>query len=310
MARRRKKSKSEGGDGCGALVLGALFVVGYGIVEFFKYLGNNIFLAILFGLVVIAIVAWVISYKRKKRAEYLRWFYDRNRRINELNANKFMNVDLTNAIAQAASDGSTIAFGKENDAFNKVKEAYSRTMQSRKIIQDDDALSAEDSGRALVAANGIKAQTDPMILRYEGENNGGYVFYVFPEAVLVFVEGPEKAAFIAAYNPAALSLSCSGVRYDLRPVVVEEKSKNPIRYYDRYCPVKDAEIVSSHWEVANKDGSRSFRGGLKPENNPLHFTVRYGELTVTFGDYSVETTFSYYAAACALEKAYGKFIGA
>lgn len=42
----------------------------------------------------------------------------------------------------------------------------------------------------------------------------------------------------------------------------------------------DSQIRYMHWEAANHDGSRSFRGGLKPENNPLHFGLEYGIVTL------------------------------
>lgn len=296
----RRKSKKDNGLGG----LAVLLAIPVAIYNFFK---ENVWLAILIGIVVVAVVVGVIVAKKKKRAAYLRCFYDRDRRIAELNADTFMDIALTDAIMQAAANGSTVAIGREDAALNSVKDAYKLVLQSSDILQSDAALSAQNTGRALIAANGIEPKSDPMILRYVGENNGGYVFYVFPDTILAFVEGPEQVVFIAAYNPAALFLSCGTLRYTLRPQVIPDKTQNPIRYYDRYCPVRDAQIISSRWEVTNKDGSRSLRGGLLPENNPLHFTLKYGKLTVKLGDYSVDTSFSRYDPTMLLTVAHNKF---
>ena len=276
-------------------------------VAIFMFLKENLWLAFLIAAVVIAVVIGVIVAKKKKREAYLRWFYDRGRRIAELNADTFMDVALTDAIMQAAANGSMVEVGGENAALKSVKDVYKLVLQSSDILQADSALSAQNDGRALTSANGIAVKSEPMVLRYVGENNGGYVFYIFPETILAFVEGPEQVVFLAAYRPTALSLSCSTLRYTLRPQVIPDKTQNPIRYYDRYCPVRDAQIISSRWEVTNKDGGRSFRGGLLPENNPLHFTLKYGKLTIKFGDYSVDTSFSRYDPTMLLTVAYNKF---
>ena len=281
-----------------------LLAIPVAIYNFFK---ENVWLAILIGVVVIVVVIGVIVAKKRKQAAYLRWFYDRNRRIAELDADDFIDVTLTEAIIQAAATGSTVAIGREDAELSSVKDAYMQLLQSNDILQSDEALSAQNTGRALTTANGISLNSDPMIFRYIGENNGGYVFYVFPDTILVFVEGPEQVVFIAAYKPAALSLYCGTLRYTLRPQVIQDKTQKPIRYYDRYCPIHDAKIISSRWEVTNKDGSRSFRGGLLPENNPLHFTLKYGKLTVKLGNYSVDTSFSRYDSTKLLTVAYDEF---
>lgn len=257
---------------------------------------------LLFTIVAVIIGAIVI-----KRRKYLRWFYDRDRRIAELNADDYMDTALTEAILQAAAEGSAVAVGENNPALDKVKESYELLLESCDILHGDAELSSENTDRALIPENGIVAENEPMILRFIGENKGGYVFYVFPETILAFLEGPQQVVFLAAYSPAALSLSYKPGSHTLPPVVVEEKSQRPIEYYDRYCPVPDGHIISSRWEVTNKDGSRSFRGGLRPENNPLHFTLKYSQLVVEFGDYSVTTAFSRFDPAVFLTVAFNEF---
>ena len=157
-------------------------------VAIFMFLKENLWLAFLIAAVVIAVVIGVIVAKKKKREAYLRWFYDRDRRIAELNADTFMGVALTDAIMQAAANGSMVEVGGENAALKSVKDVYKLVLQSSDILQADSALSAQNDGRALTSANGIAVKSEPMVLRYVGENNGGYVFYIFPETILAFVE--------------------------------------------------------------------------------------------------------------------------
>ena len=267
---------------------------------------NSFWFVLLLACIAVAVALVRFMIKKKKRAEYLRQFYDRERRVAELNADEFIDVALTDAIRQAARNGSVIEIGKDDAVLKSIKDAYELVMQSESILQANTVLSNQNSGRALTETNGILVRSEPMVLRYAGENNGGYVFYVFAETILIFIEGIEKSVFIAAYKPTALTLSCSTLKHTLHPQIIMEKTQHSIRYYDKYCPVKDAQIISSHWAVTNKDGSRSFRGGLLPQNNPLYFTLKYGQLTVKLGDYSVNTSFSRYDAVLQLIDIYNK----
>lgn len=65
-----------------------------------------------------------------------------------------------------------------------------------------------------------------------------------------------------------------------------------IEYYKKFNPVPDSKILSLNWAVTNRDGSLSFRGGLKPENNPLHFILEYGVITISICSASLEYGFS------------------
>ena len=55
------------------------------------------------------------------------------------------------------------------------------------------------------------------------------------------------------------------------------------------------------------DGRRSFRGGLLPQHNPLHFTLKYGKLIVGFGYYSIGASFSNFLAVEYVTSLYNAF---
>ena len=137
-----------------------------------------------------------------------------------------------------------------------------------------------------------------MAIRFTDENDGGYVFYAFPETVLAFVEGPEQVVFLAAYHPSALKITCNPASHRVQKVV-QEKTQNPIRYYDKFNPIRDAEIISSQWKEVNKDGSRSFKGGLLPEHNPITYTLKYGKVVYKFGAVSAANAYSRFKPSAA-----------
>ncbi|MBE6845149.1 MAG: hypothetical protein E7508_05455 [Ruminococcus sp.] len=121
-----------------------------------------------------------------------------------------------------------------------------------------------------------------------------FSFHIYPHRVLVYLENSFTSIFVAAYYNDLLKLRCTEYLFNAEPVVINEKSKEPMENYDKFCPVSDAEIVESHWKFTNKGGSRIFRGRLSPENNPLYFTLRFGTLSIDAGDFHGKTTFSRY----------------
>ena len=129
-------------------------------------------------------------------------------------------------------------------------------------------------------------------LCFSTENEKGrFILDIFPRLVLVFLEKGNKADFLLALNTTCLSVSEHTVVRDI-PVVVEEKTQNDIRYYDIYSPAPDSVLVESYWERTNRDGKRSFAGGLKPENNPLHFVLQFRTIKLEIGMLYFEATFS------------------
>ena len=265
-----------------ALIVGIpLVIIGYAV----KYPVFGYILVV----VIITVVFFVIRWKRKKRAEYLKWFYDRNRRIQELNANDYIDLDLTNAIINAANSGKAVAIGQDSKFFQDYRDSYEDLFRSQDIRHSGNKLFNSESDS--LSGNGIAAKSKPLIFRYVGENNGGYAFYIFNETVLAFIEGPEKRVFLAAYRPNVINYNLHWGRVEEK-LIVHDKTQYNIRHYYKHNPVPEAEIESATWEVVNKDGSRSFRGGLLPEHNPLIFRLRYGALELHFGDFANTTYFS------------------
>lgn len=119
-----------------------------------------------------------------------------------------------------------------------------------------------------------------------------YWFFVFSDTVLVFINPCDKPVeFLCALKTNAILVSFK-TKIVERTVTIYETSREPIEYYTKYNPVPDSKIYSLHWEVTNSDGSRSFRGGLKPENNPLHFDLEYGVVTISICGVNLEYGFS------------------
>ena len=119
-----------------------------------------------------------------------------------------------------------------------------------------------------------------------------FLLHIFEKVILVyFLSQNVCKTFLAALNTSTLAISSKKTGHQ-QSVIVWEKSRLPIREYDSYSPVKDAKIISSQWTKTNLDGSRSFAGGLKPENNPLVFTLQYGILRFCFNNTNYDIEFS------------------
>lgn len=289
-------------------------------VAIFMFLKEHIWIAVLIGVLIIAAVVGVNIAKKKNFDAFLRNFYDRNRGMAQLNADSYIDLKLTEAIINAMDNKLAVTVGKKDPAFQEMLETTKQVFLSQDAIHSGTVLSCLPSKTVASTINnyhgfwanpmkdgfGIEPACDPIIIRSSDRDYRGYVFYVFPETVLAFLEGPEQVVFVAAYKPEALALSSCIYRKNISTIVYE-KSQKEIRYYDRFCPVKDAPILSSKWEVTNQDGSRSFKGGLLPEHNPLHFELKYGTLAVRFGDYSVSSSFSRFDAVARLTAMHSKY---
>lgn len=289
------RSKKNSGSGVEILLV---FLVA--IFMFFK---EHMWLTFLVAAVVIAVIVGVRISKKKKREAFLRWYYDRDRRIAEINLPNLIDRKLTDAIMSAVSSGTSVTVGRKDKDFENICEYYSLCAASSDILATGENNSADSVGKAVFASFGIKAACKPMVIRFTDKNDGGYVFYAFPEAVLAFVEGPEQVVFLAAYHPSALNISCTPASHRVQKVVYE-KSQNPIRYYDKFNPIIDAEIISSQWKEVNKDGSRSFKGGLLPEHNPITYTLKYGKVIYKFGGVSAANVYSRFEPSNLLAAAY------
>lgn len=292
MARKSKKN-----SGSGIEILLAI------PVAMFMFLKEHMWLTVLIAAAVIAVIIGVRISKQKKREAFLRWYYDRNRRIAEINLPNLIDQRLTDTIMTATSAGSTVTVGRNDKDFENICECHRLCEDSSDILIPDGSCGADAVSKVNFASFGIKTACKPMVVRFTDDNDGGYVFYIFPETILAFVEGPEQVVFLAAYHPSALKISCNPASHRIQKVI-QEKSQNPIRYYDKFNPIRDAEIISSHWKEVNKDGSRSFKGGLLPEHNPITYTLKYGKIVYSFGGVSAANAYSRFKPSNFLASAY------
>ena len=257
-----------------------------------------------------ALIVHIINKNKRQRIAAFKAFYNRETRLRFLNNDGYIDTELTNKILAAQQNGTTVAVGGKSDnlretLFKNLTIAYDALQHSKNHTWGSlDAWGftcSED--RALTAQNGIDALRTPLGLNFWGDGQGSYSFYLFPDTVLAFFEGPAATVFLAAFDPEAIVVFCEDAKVT-REVVVNEKSQENIRYYDKFCPAPDAVLLDSHWKVTNKDGSRSFKGGLLPENNPLIFDLLYQQVFIEMGDYKVMTAFSNNKAAKAFEEKY------
>lgn len=295
MARKSKKN-----SGSGIEILLAI------PIAIFMFLKEHMWLAFLIAAVIIAVIIGVHISKKKKREAFLRWYYDRERRIAEINLPNLIDQSLTDAIMSAVSNGTSVTLGRADKDFENICECHKLCEASSNILVPGDNSGADAVSKVNFANFGIKTDCKPMAIRFVDENDGGYVFYAFPETVLAFVEGPEQVVFLAAYHPSALKITCTPTSHRVQKVV-QERTQNPIRYYDKFNPIRDAEIISSQWKEVNKDGSRSFKGGLLPENNPITYTLKYGKVVYKFGGVSAANAYSRFKPSNLLASAYSSY---
>lgn len=297
----------------GALIIGVPIVI-------FNFLQENVWVAFLIGGMVIAaiILIAVISSGRKKR--FLNNYYSRERWMKLINSPENINGALTDLILNADSTSEPVKLGVRNEELKKLVVLNREIYLSKGQIPSGIVLSALNSQQ--VSASGqlkygsmkdpfdaesvIQIYGNPMIIRFSDIDVRGLVLYVFDEAILAFAEGPERTAFIAAYNHNVLFISCAEEKVH-KSKIINDNSQDIAAFYNKYSPVSDAEIIESHWEVENKDGRRSFRGGLKPEHNPLHFTFKYAKIIVRVGEYSASYVLSRYSDVSLLAKKYEEF---
>lgn len=134
-----------------------------------------------------------------------------------------------------------------------------------------------------------------------------YYIVIFSNTILLFMDHCNKPVkFLCALKQTAFNVSFKTETIE-KIVAVHETSREPIEYYEKYNPVPDSKILNCNWEVTNRDGSRSFRGGLKPENNPLHFYLEYGVVTLSICSASLEYGFSNSDLAKIFAEEYSKY---
>lgn len=126
----------------------------------------------------------------------------------------------------------------------------------------------------------FQLKDDDGILNGQYINGKKYLICAYAHTILIFVDpGNMPYQFLFALYPEALTFSFSTQLVE-KEMIVWETSKEPIEYYDKFSPAPDSKIVSRSWRRTNRDGSRSFAGGLKPEHNPLLFLLEYGVISI------------------------------
>lgn len=225
--------------------------------------------------------------------EYL---FSRTNGLRTIHAEKNLDEELTEEILKAISSNDKIKIDSDYEDFRKAHIVYNQLLNSEVIGYPDKLFATNDDEleASVSQAKGVCAKVSPIVMKYYDKNRIAFSFHIYPQRILVYLENSFESIFVAAYYTDVLKLKSAEFIFNAEPVVIDERSKEPMEYYDKFCPVSDAEIIESHWKVTNKDGSRSFRGGLSPENNPLYFSLRFGALSIDVGNFHGETTFSRY----------------
>ena len=218
-------------------------------------------------------------------------FYNRKRLIKELGGSGCYFEDLSNKISRKEP----VVFSS-NEIFNQLYTFYAETLLSRDVKYKEGNLKIDSTGKVLFDKYNIVYKKSPITVRFILRKRRGVVFYIFPNAILAFAEGPFKKAFIGAYSLNLLNISYTRSIHPCN-VVVDERTKNPIEYYYKYNPVPDSDIHYCDWTVKNLDGSRSFKGGLLPEHNPLIFELKYAQIKYEFGSMNAVVIYSNHSAA-------------
>ena len=203
---------------------------------------------------------------------------------------EYINVEVTNIVREQIKRKTSLA----HPLFAPTKEYSDLLQASKELFNCCDIKHTV----LFIETDKPKCEYECLSLNVRPESGlDSYVLHIFANVTLVYFKPYNKRQiFMAAVNNTAIHISIRKENNDVTQIIYE-KSKENIRYYDKFSPVPDSKIVSSYWNRVNADGSRSFAGGLKPENNPLHFVLEYGIIEFGFCDVSLETAFSNAALA-------------
>jgi len=204
-------------------------------------------------------------------------------------------------------------------AFNILRTDYLKLLNSQEKIfngfYDDTFRASSVLSEFRIQANNnfIAVRVDDNSRTEKGQRKNlskrNLLICIFPNTILIFLESYNRPKqFLCAIIMSSLSFSFEKYIVD-KSVIVYERSREPIDYYDKFNPVSDSFIIKKWWEKVNLDGSRSFVGGLKPENNPLHFRLGYGELQVNLGSRHSKVVFSNAELVYFFMKEFSEYIG-
>lgn len=209
---------------------------------------------------------------------------NRKKKMNDLGANEYIENEITEAILSAIKDGEYVSIGEDSEVFREITEKYDLMFSSLGKF-DSGNIGFSDNKEPLKFIDKYVLNSPSKFVIYFSD----YILYIFPEVILAFAKHYGKIGFLAAYKLEALKISFSKT---IKPekVIVYEKNKYDLQYYENYNTISDAKIISSYWLHTNKDGSRNLR--FSPRNNPIIFELEYGKITVNIGAYSVKKIFS------------------
>ena len=164
----------------------------------------------------------------------------------------------------------------QSETFDKICKAYDEVRNSKEVSSACSLCSTEYGLSVLGKMNLTADKLVFFTVSYLSFSNREIGVILLPNTILVVLIKRNTTQFLCALLSSAFSVRFIETTNVSRSIVVSEKTREPIEYYDKYNKYTDSRIVSRHWDRTNLDGSRSFSGGLKPENNPLILTLEYG----------------------------------
>ncbi len=298
MAKRRRSKRNDPANAGGGLVLLIALIITYvqnhseqiKHILYFVILGLACFLV---AYVIYIILSNLIHYST---ARCLSVFGN----TSALNSKATMSIKTGRGWTIFVPEDNEMKVSELIDAFNRCSRAMNEALDSQeydfvvdggdeyrrvgsKYLRESDGFLRKRSRLDRIKSDGT---FNPIVVRFENNKRRGYSFIIYPFETFAYVSGAFGTKFIACYKTSEFfDAKIDNIRYT-KSVIVYEKTQNSIECYYHYCPVKDATILgSTNWQVTNKNGSRSFKGGLLPEHNPLIFRLRYGLVIFKFGNY-------------------------
>lgn len=208
--------------------------------------------------------------------------------VSSIFAEEFIDVEMTETVSSHISKRSQNLLNVGNGNTSQMQSFelfYSKfnDLRNCKEVQSACNLYGLNYGLEVLKNFHLDAGNKTVCLevKYYSWSRKKILFVITPNTVLVFLCSDKYKEFLCALLPSAIKLEYVGVQRQTKKVIVEEKSREPIEYYDKFNPYSDSKIISRNWEKTNLDGSRSFAGGLKPENNRLCLELEYGQITFT-----------------------------
>ncbi|MBE5744418.1 MAG: hypothetical protein E7358_06925 [Clostridiales bacterium] len=250
------------------------------------------YILIVFGIVILILIIKKITKIVKAKKEENN-FFNRDNCIQKIGGIQYLNKELTNKILFRQG---VVSLTCDNEANNHVNKLLKKSFDSRVVNTDSYNTSVSATYKKSIVAYKINSDAYPIAFRFLFEKSREIVFYMFSDVILAFAENEKRTNFIGAYDLGLLKVDCQA-DYVRKTRVVYDKSKEEISNYYRYNPIVDAEIYSCDWTVKNLDGSRSFKGGLLPEHNPLIFILKFAKVQYTFGKLNMTVNFSNYCSA-------------